>query len=85
MPLASPPTARLGSLENGSQLPLVALATLASFATILAFFTLATLAALITLSQSWLAPTLAFALAFALAFTFALYIAQPSDTWLLSS
>ena len=73
--LSSPPTARLDSLENGSQLPLVALAT---FFTFLAFFTLLALLALlalITLSETWLAPALAFAFTFQIVFAIALAIA----------
>ena len=71
MPFSSPPDTRLGSLEDGSQLPLATFVTLLTFGTFLAFaalITLLALAALITLSQTWLAPALAFALAFRIAF-----------------
>ena len=73
--LSSPPTARLDSLENGGQLPLVALAAFSTFTTSLAFFTLLALLALITLSETWLAPALAFAFTFQIAFAIALAIA----------
>ena len=76
--LSSPPTARLDSLENGGQLPLVALAAFSTFTTILAFFTLLALLALlalITLSETWLAPALAFTLTFQIVFAIALAIA----------
>ena len=73
--LSSPPTARLDSLENGGQLPLVALAAFSTFTTILAFFTLLALLALITLSETWLAPALAFTLTFQIVFAVALAIA----------
>ena len=68
LPLASPPAARLGSLENGSQLPLVALAT---FSTVLAFLTISALATLLTFSPSGLAPALALTFAFRVAFAIA--------------
>ena len=73
--LSSPPTARLDSLENGNQLPLVALAAFSTFTTILAFFTLLALLALITLSETWLAPALAFTFTFQIVFAIALAIA----------
>ena len=75
---SSPPTARLDSLENGGQLPLVALAAFSTFTAILAIFTLLALLALlalITLSETWLAPALALTLTFQIVFAIALAIA----------
>ena len=74
LPLARPPNTRLGSLQNGRQLPLVTFAAFLAFSTILAFFTFLAFATLIALFQSWLAPALAFA--FPLALRIALAIAR---------
>ena len=76
LPLASPPAARRGSLEDGGQLPLLTFVTFLAFS---ALITLSALAALITLSQTRLAPALAFTFALQVVFALALAIALRGD------
>jgi hypothetical protein len=85
LPLSRPPNSRLGSLQNGKQLPLVTFAAFLAFSTILAFFTFLAFATLIALCQSWLAPALAFAFAFAFAFALRITLAIARDDRLPNS
>ncbi len=79
LPLPSPTTARLGSLEDGigsledgSQLSLVTFVTFPTFSTVLAFSALSALATIVTFSLSGLAPALAVAVAIRVALAIAL-------------
>ena len=85
LPLASPPAARRGSLEDGGQLPLLTFVTFLAFSALITLsalsdlITLLALAALITRSQTWLAPALAFTFTLQVVFAIALAIALRGD------